>query len=315
MKLQRLDEINQSIKYQFDKLKAEHPERLKRRLDISFSTWVFGLETLEEAADRLHRHGVGYIELGGDYGGRDVGFQADFEGTKAILDKYGLKVSGVCGFFSHANALSTNNNFVRQTAREYIIEEAKFCKKIGGTYLLVVPGVVGASAPYDTSDYARSTQTLRSVADVFTETGVKCAIEPINSGECNLCHTIESAQQYIADVNHPGVQHINGDIFHMLCGEGHIGEAILRAGEQLVNLHVEDTNRLALGNGMMDVDTIIRALYVIGHNQEGRFVTGEPLGPGRDSYAIMYGQHSAAQKDKQVADTLYLREREEELLA
>ena len=129
-----------------------------------------------------------------------------------------------------------------------------------------------------------------------------------------MCSTIESVQQYIADVNHPGVQYINGDIFHMLCGERHISQAILAAGERLVNLHIEDTNRLPLGNGMMDVDTIIRALYVMGYNRDGRFVTGEPLGPGRNSYAIMYGQHPAQVKDKQVADTLYFQEREEELL-
>ncbi len=314
MKLSRLEEKNQSIQYRFDQLKAEHPEKLKRRLDMSFSTWVFGLETLEEACDRLKRFGLGFIELGGDYGGKDVGFQADINGTKKILDKYGIKVSGICGFFTPTNALSTNNNFVRQTAREYIIEETRFCKSVGGAYMLTVPGVVGMAAPYDSSDYARSVMTLRSVADVFVETGVKCAIEPINSAECNLCHTIETAQQYIQDVNHPGVKHINGDIFHMLCGEKHIGEAILAAGDALVNLHVEDSNRLPLGNGMMDIDTVIRALYLMGYNQEGRFVTGEPLGPGRDAYAIMYGQHPAALKDSLVSETLYFREREEELL-
>ena len=314
MKLQKLEEINQKIKYDFDKLKAEHPERLQKRINLSFSTWVFGLEDLEESVERLARFGVPYIELGGNYGGKDIGYQADLAGTKAILKKYGVKCSGICGFFSDSNTLSTNNNFVRQTAREYIIEEVKFCKAVGGEYVLVVPSTVGRSEPYDTSDYARSVQTLRSVADVFVEYGIKCAIEPINSAEVAMCSTIESVQQYIADVNHPGVQYINGDIFHMLCGERHISQAILAAGERLVNLHIEDTNRLPLGNGMMDVDTIIRALYVMGYNRDGRFVTGEPLGPGRNSYAIMYGQHSAQAKDKQVADTLYFQEREEELL-
>jgi D-psicose/D-tagatose/L-ribulose 3-epimerase len=314
MKLQMLDEINEKIKYAFDQLKAEYPEKLKKRLNLSFSTWVFGLEDLEESIERLSRFGVPYIEIGGNYGGPDEGYQTDIEGVKAMLNKYGVKCSGICGFFSDSNALSTNNNFARQTAREYIINEVRFCKAIGGTYMLVVPGTVGRSAPYDTSDYARSVKTLRSVADIFVETGILCAVEPINSAEVPICSTIESVQKYIGDVNHRGVQHINGDIFHMLCGERHIGEAIITAGSRLVNLHIEDTNRLPLGNGMMDVDTIIRALYIIGHNADNRFVTGEPLGPGRNSYDIMFGQHSSEAKDRLVSDTLYFKEREEELL-
>lgn len=315
MKLQLVDELNRKIRVDFEKLREEHPERFERRLNLSYSNWTFGLEDLEEAAARLAKYNVEYIELGGNYGGKDVGYQADIEKTRAILKKYNLKCSGVCGFFGDANALSTNNNFARQTAMEYIVEEARFCKAIGGTYLLVVPGTVGRSAPYDSSDYARSVNTLRSVADVFTETGVLCAVEPINSAEVPICSTVASVQGYIRDVNHPGVQHINGDVFHMLCGERHIGEAILACGEQLVNLHVEDTNRMPLGNGMMDVDTIIRALYLLNYNREGHFVTGEPLGAGRDSYAIMYGAHPESVKEQMLADTVCtLREREEALI-
>lgn len=315
MKLQLVDEYNKKIRDAFDQLRKDHPERFEKRLNISYSNWTFGLESLEEAAARLAKYDVKYIELGGNYGGPDVGYQADLEGTKAILDTYGVMCSGICGFFGDSNALSTNNNFARQTAKEYIIEEAKFCKAIGGKYLLVVPGTVGRAQPYDSSDYARSVETLRSVADIFIETGIYCAIEPINSAEVPICSTVESAIQYINDVNHPGVQHINGDVFHMLCGETHIGQAILDCGERLVNLHVEDTNRMPLGNGMMDVDTIIRALYLLNFNREDHFVTGEPLGAGRDSYAIMYGRHPEAVKEQMLADTVgTLREREEAVI-
>ena len=42
--------------------------------------------------------------------------------------------------------------------------------------------------------------------------------------------------------------------------------------------------------GSMDLDTIIRALYLIGYNTEGRYVTPEPLGPGGDPYPAMNGK-------------------------
>lgn len=315
MSLQYPDQVRENIRKRFETKKKEHPEKFQRKLELSFSNWVFGLETLEEAVKRLAKYHVGYIELGGDWGGVDVGYQANLAKAKAMLDKYGVKCAGVCGFFGDSNALSTNNNFVRQTSMDYIRKEVAFCKALGGTYMLVVPGTVGRSACYDSSDYARSVMTLRSIADVFVQEGILCAVEPINSAEVPICSTVQSVQQYIRDVNHPGVGHINGDIFHMLCGEKNIPEAILQAGPQLINLHVEDSNRLPLGNGMMDLDTIIRALYLIDYNREGCFVTGEPLGPGRDSYAIMFGQHTEEYKEWLVAQTVEnFREREEAVL-
>ena len=316
MKLQKIDVIRDRIKNDFDKLKTEHPEQVKRRIDISFSTWIFGLETLEESMDRLSRFNVGYIEIGGDYGGPDVGCQADPEAVKKMLQKYNLKCSGICGFFCDTNALSTNNNFLRQTAKDYIIQEVRFCKAVGGIYLLVVPGTVGRSKTYDQSDFARSVLTLRSVADIFVSENVKCAVEPINAGEVPICSTIDSVLEYIKDIDHPGVQHINGDIYHMIREEASIPEAILKAGDKLINLHLSDSNRGPIGNGMMDMDTIIRALYLIGYNKEGHFVTGEPIGRGSDSYAITYGRHPEAFKEKLVKDTVeYFREREEAILA
>ena len=315
MKLQNFEKKNEKIRLAFEKLKAEHPEKLKQRLNISFSTWVFGLESLEDSVARLRKYDVDYIELGGNYGGKDVGYQADIKNVREILSRYDMKVSGICGFFSDENALSTPSNFARQTAKEYIKAGAEFCREIGGTYLLVVPGPVGRSSCYDTSDFTRSAATLREVADVFVETGVKCAVEPINSAEVPFCSSVKSVIEYIQAVDHTGVQHINGDIFHMHCEESHVGEAILACGDRLINLHVEDTTRQALGTGMMDMDTVIRALYLLGYNRPGCFVTGEPLGPGRDSYKIMFGQHDKKVLDSMVEQTVnVIRERENELL-
>jgi hypothetical protein len=66
----------------------------------------------------------------------------------------------------------------------------------------------------------------------------------------------------------------------------------------------------------LDLDTIIMALYLIGYNQPGRYVTPEPLGPGGDPYPAMYGRPDKAALDKLVNQTArYFREREEALLA
>ena len=111
-----------------------------------------------------------------------------------------------------------------------------------------------------------------------------CIRDSIRSAEVSIVHTFEDAKAYIKAVDRPGIGHINGDLYHMLVEESHIGQAILDAGEMLTNLHLADTNRCALGDGFMDIDTVIRALYLIGYNNDRCFVTPEPLGPGGDPY-------------------------------
>ena len=180
--------------------------------------------------------------------------------------------------------------------------------------MLVVPGAVGRPEPYDNSEFDRSVQTLRPVADDFVKAGVRAAVEPIRSAEVSIVHTIADVKRYIIEVNHPGIRNINGDVYHMLTEESNIAEAILDAGDMLVNLHLADTNRCALGHGSLDLDAIIMALYCIGYTQGPCFATPEPLGPGGDPYPAMHGKPDEAVLDSLVADTArYWREREQEI--
>jgi len=314
VKPQNYEVKTEEIRTAFETLKREHPERFERRLNLSWSNWGFGMEPLAESAARLERAGIRYIELHGNHYGPDLGYKVDE--TLRILGDHGITVGGVCGMFSVDNDLSSNRAVHRQAAIDYLKREVPFTAAVGGSYLLVVPGAVGRPEKYDDTEFERSVETLRSVADLFTEYNVKAAIEPIRSAEVSLVRSVAEAKAYIAAVNHPGVQHINADVYHMQVEEAHIGAALLDAGEQLVNVHLADSNRLALGLGSLDLDTVIRALYLIGFNREGCYVTPEPLGPGGAPYPAMYGKPDKQTLDDMVMQTArYFREREDELLA
>ncbi len=305
---------NERIRNAFLELKQSGKFNGQQRLNFSWSNWGFGLESLEDTAKRLQKAGIRYIELHGNHYGGDLGYKV--KETLAVLDEHDLKVSGVCGMFSADNDLSSNRAIHRQAAIDYLKREIEFTEAVGGSYLLVVPGAVGRAAKYDDMEFDRSVETLRLVADLFVKHGVKAAIEPIRSAEVSFVHSIADAQKYIRAVDHPGIRHINADIYHMQAEEAHIGESLLAAGEQLVNLHLADSNRCALGEGSLDLDTVIMALYVLGYNREGRFVTPEPLGPGGDPYPAMYGKPDKALLDHMVMQSAaYFREREEALLS
>ncbi len=304
----------QKIVDRFNRMKQENPKALEGKLNLSWSNWGFGLESLSNSASRLQKAGLEYIELHGNHYGADLGYKP--AETLDIIKSYGLKVSGVCGMFSCDNDLSSNRPLNRQAAIDYLKREIEFTAAVGGEYLLVVPAAVGRAQPYDDSEFERSVEAIQTVSELFVKYNVKAAIEPIRSAETSLTHTFEDAKRYIAAVDRPNISYINGDVYHMQLEESHIGEAIVNAGDMLVNLHMADSNRCALGSGSLDLDCIIMALYLISYNKSGRFITPEPLGPGGDPYPAMNGKPDSVILDNLVNDTvLYFNQRVEKLLS
>ena len=315
MKLQVYEEKNQEIREAYLKAKAENPEKFERRIDMAYCANMFGWEELEQSLERIARCGYGFAEMRGNYGGPDTGDQTDTKGVRKMLDDLGLKCSGINSFFAQGHALNSPDNFARQRAKDYIRNTVKYCHDLGGTFMLVTPSCMNMPVPFDCSDYERSVETLRSVADVFVEYGIKCSLEPVMDPPNPLCHRVDDCLQYIKDVNHPGVQHINGDIGHFALGEDHTAEAILKCGERMVNCHIRDTNGKSIGKGMMDMDTVIMAMYLVGQNQEGRFVSVEVNpDPSLAPLVAISSRHDPKKLDVVCRENIeYFREREEEV--
>ena len=312
MEPQNYEKKDESIRKAFKQKLSQEPSLKEKQIKLSWSNWGFGMEPLAESAQRLSRNGIEWIELHGNRYGNDLGYK-----TKDVLDilaGHNIQVAGICGMFGPENDLSSNSGRARQAAVDYIRRQLALCHDLGGSYLVIVPAAVGRAQPYDDSEFARSVETLQLVADEFVQAGVQGAVEPIRSAEVSIVHTFAEAMSYIQTIDSPGIQHINGDVYHMQVEESHIGQALVNAGQRLVNLHLADSNRCALGDGSMDLDTIIMALYLIDYAQGRRFATPEPLGPGGDPYPAMFGKPSGELLDKLVGDTVtYWRQREAEI--
>ncbi len=307
--MQKYEIIEQGIKEQFLKIKKENPNQLKTPIKLSWSNWGFGREKLEDSLKRLQKVNLDYIELHGNHYGADLGYKANE--TKKLLSDYNIKCSGICGVFSIDRDMSSNNPIYRQNAIDYLKREIEFAAEVGGEYIIVVPAAVGRTEAYDDTEWNRSVETMQILADTFESHNVKAAIEAIRSAETSMVHTMSEVKRYIAAVDHPGVSHINGDIYHMQSEEVNISAAVIEAGDQLVNLHLADSTRGALGSGSMNIDSVIMAMYNINYNNMQAFATPEPLGPGGNPYPAMNGIPNTEELDKMVFDTInYFRERE-----
>jgi sugar phosphate isomerase/epimerase len=283
-------------------------------LNLSWSNWGFGIEEFRTSVKRLASNDVRYIELHGNKYGPDLGYEP--QKVKRILDDNGLKVSGICGMVSPENELSSNRPHVRQRAIDYFRRQIDMCAELGGTYILFAPGAVGRTQAPDSYEFERAAETIRIVADDFQESGIRGAVEPVRAAEVSFCHTCADAKKLLGMIDHPGVKHIAADLYHILAGESHVAGTLVDYGDDIINLHVADSNRLALGRGVLDLDMVIMALYVIGYNREDAFCSAEPLGPGGDPYPQMHGCPSEEFLDDLVSQTArYFYERESEVLA
>lgn len=283
-------------------------------LHLAWSNWGFGPEPLERSAERLQSNEIRYIELHGNRYGPDLGYRT--ASVRGILQDHGLTVSGICGMATASSEFASNRHHVRQRAIDYFRRQADFCLELGGAYVLIVPGAVGRNVPYDTSEFGRAVEAIRIVADHFESVGVDAAVEPIRSEEVSLCHTFADATRLIEAVGSSRIRYINGDLFHMLAGEGHIGSTLLSAGDRLRNLHLADSNRRALGHGQLDLDVVLMALYAIDYDGRDGYCTAEPLGPGADPYRALWNIQDPEVLDALVGQTAStFRARQDALLA
>jgi D-psicose/D-tagatose/L-ribulose 3-epimerase len=305
--LQNFEKKNSDIRNSFNELLKKN--KIKNKLKLSWSNWGFGLEPIEISLKRLKKYNIDYVELHGNRYGPDLGYKT--KTLKKLLSSYDIKVSGICGMVWKESEMASPSPFIRQRCIDYFKRNIELCKEVKGEYILFTPGAVGRPQKYDDFEFDRAVETLKILGDLFLDAEVKAAIEPVRIDEVSFCHTFEDAVRLIKTVDHKGVAHISGDVYHMLHHETHIGQTILDFGDYLVNLHMADTNRKALGSGMLDLDIIIMALYLIGYNNKKAFLSAEPLGPSADPYYQMYGRTDPQILDRLVSDTaVYFYQRE-----
>ncbi len=313
MKPQNYQIKDRQVVEKFITWRNQNPPPVKK-MKLSWSNWGFGIEPLEVSAARLAKYDIHYIELHGNRYSPDLGYKT--KETRMILDDHGIQVAGVCGMVSPDSELSSNKPHITQRSIDYFRRNIEMCAELGGSYVLFAPGAVGRPTPYDDNEFHRSAEAIRILGDDFIQHGVRAAIEPVRPAEVSFCHTFAEAQMLIDMVDHPGAQHIAGDLFHMLVGEEHIGQTILDYGDKMLNLHIADTNRSALGMGMLNLDQVLMALYTVGYNEGKCYCTPEPLGPGDDPYPQMWGNPDPEMLDQLVAQTAtYFYEREQEILS
>lgn len=122
-------------------------------------------------------------------------------------------------------------------------------------------GAVSAEPGCTMDDLARIIARLGKAAE---DAGATLAIEP-QAAECiNNLNSIDETLAFIRTLGVKSVK-LHLDTCHMAPAEADMGEAILRAGEDVAFVHISDTDRLIPGDGSIDFRAVIAAFRRAGY--------------------------------------------------
>jgi len=256
-------------------------------MQYSISNWIYSTEDLEKSLKRLAKYEYDAVELEGEPDKEKY----EPKKVKKMLRQYGLKVSSIAGMYLWKEEikrdLASSDKKIREQTIIYLFKCIDYAQLMGAKLVIVVPAAVSKLAPSlsKKEDWKNSVKAVQEVAKYAEKKDILLAIEPINRYETYLVNSIQDALYYACEVNSSHVK-IMADTFHMNIEERDIPEAIRIAGNNLINVHIADSNRCSVGRGHINFKALIKALKEINYQYA---LTLEPLPPVSDPYLALEG--------------------------
>ena len=256
-------------------------------MQYSISNWIYATEDLKKSLQRLAKYEYDAVELEGEPDKEKY----EPKKVKKMLQQYELKVSSIAGMYLWKDEikrdLASSDKKIREQTIIYLFKCIDYAQLMGAKLVIVVPAAVSKLAPSlsKKEDWKNSVKAVQEVAKYAEKKDILLAIEPINRYETYLVNSIQDALYYACEVNSSHVK-IMADTFHMNIEERDIPEAIRIAGNNLINVHIADSNRCSVGRGHINFKALIKALKEINYQYA---LTLEPLPPVSDPYLALEG--------------------------
>lgn len=271
-------------------------------MQYSISNWIYATEDLEKNLQRLAKYKYDAVELEGEPDKEKY----EPKKVKKMLQHYGLEVSSIAGMYLWKEEikrdLASSDKKIREQTIAYLIKCIDYAKFISAKLVIVVPAAVSKLAPSlsKKEDWKNSVKAVQEVAKYAEKKDILLAIEPINRYETYLVNSVQDALGYAREVNSSHVK-VMADTFHMNIEERDIPEAIRIAGDNLINVHIADSNRCSVGRGHINFKALIKALKEINYQYA---LTLEPLPPVYDPYLALEGGVSENIFDQYAAESI-----------
>lgn len=264
------------------------------KITYSISNWIYGEEPLENQFKRLKKYGYDAIEIMVTEPN-----EFDLDKTKGYIEKYQMPCCSICTLMRGSVEKSKKRSIIDKdiNVRKQSIRFLKECLQIGNELdaklVLAVPSGVANVVDGWTPEYQKlCVDALQELGDHAKSLGlIYFVIEPINRYENAFLRRCSEALELLDQVKHPQIKMML-DFFHTNIEEDNNGDAIRRAGRNLIHCHIADSNRKSAGRGQTDWFEIFRALRDIDFRGA---LACEPLPPtGADVFVSLKGTRPEA---------------------
>ena len=232
-------------------------------MKYALNNWMCGGEPLQKTLARLQRFGYDAVELTVLEPNK-----MDPHQIKKLVSDYGLVVSNLVGNWSWAEKrdLCNKDRKVRQEAIVYLKRLLELVKELGAISTQMTPSAVGKPGPLASpeDEWKWAVEAVAEGAEYAEQLGVFIALELANRYEVYMANTVDDAIRFIGDVGSTSVR-VHLDCFHMNIEEPDLPLAFRKAGNLLINIHIADSNRQAVGKGHVDFKGVVRVVKEIGY--------------------------------------------------
>jgi hexulose-6-phosphate isomerase len=193
---------------------------------------------------------------------------------KRACEDTGILIEGMVDSVHWKMTLGDPDPKVRAVGIQSLETALRDCKELGGTSVLLVPGVVNNKISYDQC-YRRSQEEIRKGLPLAQELGVKIAVEDVWN---NFLLSPLEAAKFIDEFDNPAAIGWHMDIGNVMA-YGYPEQWIRILNKRIVKLHVKEFSRekmnkegrgkgfdVKLGDGDIDWPAVMRALDDTGYH-------------------------------------------------
>ncbi len=249
-------------------------------LDTVFGPVLFQGE-IEAGMKTLANEGFGFIEI-------SLRNEDDISSTELskLLKQYGLSVSAFAtgqGCIHDDLCMTSPIPEMQKKAVSRFKKITEYAAEFGaGIIMGGVRGKLTGSRDEMKTQREIGIGNIAICAEYAHHLNVPFYLEPINHYETNFINNAQEAMNLIDEIGIPSVQLLL-DVYHMNLEEADIEITIRKSGNKIGYFHLVDSNRMAPGQGHLDLKNILACLYRTGFH---RVVSGEIL-PLPDSYSAV----------------------------
>jgi D-psicose/D-tagatose/L-ribulose 3-epimerase len=277
-------------------------------MKYSISNWIYATEPLRKTFERLKRFGYDGIELKGEPEEHDP------PEVKRLCEEFDLQVFSVLGWsiWPLERDLANPDPQLRDKALDYARRCVDLAGAVGAPLVVVIPAPAGRTSPLGDvtreeewvtaaeREWNYAVESVKVAAAYAEQKGILLAVEPINRYESFLVSNVDQGLRFVSEVGSKAVK-LHLDAFHMNIEENDPSEAVRKAGGLLVNMHISDSNRQAVGYGHTDFEAMIKALKDI--NYEGP-LTLEPVPPHPNALLAVDMERYLPLRDRYAEDSI-----------